>query len=189
MIKLSRKILEWHPDKLCKKLKICGWICRTVRSSDSILIRLVVAHNSHKNEKIEYVSMKNNVFFKKYSICTSCSIRIEKYHPEFRDFSSKLKSNKLMLTQNFGMVFKTKLKVRQSRNDFFKPTFPPKNEKNKFYFTTMKPQVDLFSFIFWRKLKTPKRHFEINWPLKVIFINREKNAMALLFLISIRITE
>ena len=42
---------------------------------------------------------------------TSCSIRIEKYHPEFRDFSSKLKSNKLMLTQNFGMVFKTKLKV------------------------------------------------------------------------------
>ena len=29
----------------------------------------------------------------------------------------------------------------------------------------MKPQVDLFSFVFWRKLKTPKRHFEINWPL------------------------
>ena len=35
----------------------------------------------------------------------------------------------------------------------------------KFYFTTMKSQVDLFSFLFWRKLKTPKRHFEINWPL------------------------
>ena len=29
----------------------------------------------------------------------------------------------------------------------------------------MKPWVDLFSFVFWRKLKTPKRHFEINWPL------------------------
>ena len=29
----------------------------------------------------------------------------------------------------------------------------------------MIPQFDLFSFVFWRKLKTPKRHFEINWPL------------------------
>ena len=29
----------------------------------------------------------------------------------------------------------------------------------------MKSQVDLFSFVFWRKLKTQKRHFEINWPL------------------------
>ena len=37
---------------------------------------------------------------------------------------------------------------------------------NKFYFTTMKPQVDLFSFVFWRKLKKPKRHFEIIWPLR-----------------------
>ena len=27
-------------------------------------------------------------------------------------------------------------------------------------------QVDLFSFVFWKNLKTPKRHFEINWPLK-----------------------
>ena len=36
---------------------------------------------------------------------------------------------------------------------------------NEFDFTTMKPQVDLFSIVFWKKLKTPKRHFEINWPL------------------------
>ena len=28
--------------------------------------------------------------------------------------------------------------------------------------TTMIPQVDLFSFVFWEKLKTPKMHFEIN---------------------------
>ena len=56
-------------------------------------------------------------------------------------------------------------KVRKSRNDFFMPKFPPKNERtNEFYFTTMKPQIDLFSFVFWRKLKTPKRHFEIKWP-------------------------
>ena len=29
----------------------------------------------------------------------------------------------------------------------------------------MIPQVDLFSFVLWKNLKTPKRHFEINWPL------------------------
>ena len=44
------------------------------------------------------------------------------------------------------------IKVRQSQNDFFKPTFLP-----KFDFTTMiPPQIDLFSFVFWKKLKTPK---------------------------------
>ena len=51
------------------------------------------------------------------------------------------------------------LKIRQSRNDFFKLTFPP---KNGFDIATMIPQVDLFSFVFWEKLKAPKRHFESN---------------------------
>ena len=37
-----------------------------------------------------------------------------------------------------------------------------KKRTNKFDFTTMIPQVDLFTFVFWRKLKTPKRHFEVN---------------------------
>ena len=27
------------------------------------------------------------------------------------------------------------------------------------------PLCDVFTFIFWKKLKTPKRHFEIIWPL------------------------
>ena len=44
-----------------------------------------------------------------------------------------------------------------------------KKQTNEFYFTTMKAQVDLFSFVFWRKLMTPKRHFEIKWPLVCIF--------------------
>ena len=43
----------------------------------------------------------------------------------------------------------------------------PQKWTNEFYFTTMKPQVDLFSFVFWRKLKTPKRHFKIIWPLEI----------------------
>ena len=31
--------------------------------------------------------------------------------------------------------------------------------------TTMIPQDDLLSFVFWKNLKTPKSHFEINLPL------------------------
>ena len=55
------------------------------------------------------------------------------------------------------------LKVKKSQNDFFKYIdVSSKKRTNKFYFTTMKLQVDLFSFLFGRKLKTPKGHFEIN---------------------------
>ena len=48
------------------------------------------------------------------------------------------------------------LKFRQNRNDFFKSTFPPKNERMNLILLLW----DLFSFVFWRKLKTAKRHFE-----------------------------
>ena len=48
---------------------------------------------------------------------------------------------------------------------FFRAKVSSKKWIKEFYFTTMEPQVDLFSFVFWRKLKTPKRLFEINWPL------------------------
>ena len=41
----------------------------------------------------------------------------------------------------------------------------PKKRTKKFDFTTLIPQVDLFSFVFWEKLKTLKIHFKVNWPL------------------------
>ena len=41
-----------------------------------------------------------------------------------------------------------------------------KKRMKEFDFTTLIPQNDLFSFIFWRKLETPKNHFEIIWPLE-----------------------
>ena len=56
------------------------------------------------------------------------------------------------------------LKVRQIRNDFFKPTFLPKNEQTNLTFLL----VDLFLFVFWKKVKTTKRHFKINWPLVTV---------------------
>jgi hypothetical protein len=59
--------------------------------------------------------------------------------------------------QTFGKNI-SELKVSQIRNDFFKPTFLPKNER------TNPPLllVDLFLFVFWKKVKTPKRHSKLN---------------------------
>ena len=54
---------------------------------------------------------------------------------------------------------------------FFQANVSSKKQINKFYFATMKPQVDLFSFVFWRKLKTQIWHFEINWPLSIFIIS------------------
>ena len=74
--------------------------------------------------------------------------------------------NKQLGKQKITYSFSTHLKVRQNRNDFFKPTFPPKNEwRNSILLLR-----DLFSFVFWRKLKTPKRHFEIIWPLSILIL-------------------
>ena len=50
---------------------------------------------------------------------------------------------------------------------FFQASISSKKWTNELYFTTMKAQVDLFLFVFWKKLKTPKRHFE----KKLTFIN------------------
>ena len=36
----------------------------------------------------------------------------------------------------------------------------------------MKPHVNLFLFVFWRKLKTPKRLFKIIWPLLVTAVTK-----------------
>ena len=48
---------------------------------------------------------------------------------------------------------------------FFQADVSSNNRTNEFDSTTMIPQVYLFLFVFWKKFKTPKRHFEINWPL------------------------
>ena len=59
---------------------------------------------------------------------------------------------------------------------FFEEEISSKKRTNEFYSTTMKPQVNLFLFVFWRKLKTPKRHFEINWPLKELGLQQNISA-------------
>ena len=57
--------------------------------------------------------------------------------------------------------FKPYPKGQTKSKYFFKPTFPPKNEQ----MNSILPLWYLFLFVFWRKLKTSERHFEINWPL------------------------
>ena len=58
----------------------------------------------------------------------------------------------------------------------------PKKRTKKFDFNTMIAQ---FSFVFWEKLKTPKRHFEINWPLGQLksawydVVEKKKNSLEL----------
>ena len=54
------------------------------------------------------------------------------------------------------------IKGQTKSKQVFQADVSSKKQTNKFYFTTMKPPGDLFWFIFWRKLKTPKKHFEIN---------------------------
>ena len=50
---------------------------------------------------------------------------------------------------------------------FLGSSISSKRQTNKFNFTSMIPQVDLFSFVFWRKSMTPKNNFEIKWPLEM----------------------
>ena len=64
-----------------------------------------------------------------------------------------------------NILFKGQSKVKW----FFQAKVSYKKRTNEFDFTIMIPQVDLFSFVFWKKSKTPKKHFEINWPLDVLY--------------------
>ena len=60
----------------------------------------------------------------------------------------------------------------------------PKKQTKKIGFTTIIPQVKLFLFVFWEKLKTPKRHFDANWPLAGTR-KGEKNLSTLLTLLKV----
>ena len=50
---------------------------------------------------------------------------------------------------------------------FFKPIFLPKKRTYKYDFTSL---VDLGSFNFWKKVKTPERLFKYNWTMSVVHV-------------------
>ena len=69
------------------------------------------------------------------------------------------------------------LKVRQIRNDFFKLKFLPKHE----WTNSLLLLEDLFSFVFWKKVNTPKNNFEIN---QLDFLKSWKNWKRYVFFFS-----
>ena len=62
------------------------------------------------------------------------------------------------MSLDYGII----LKVSQFRKQIVKPWILPKNERMNLFLLL----CDVFSFVFWMKLKTPKKPFEINWPLE-----------------------
>ena len=70
-----------------------------------------------------------------------------------------LNSSKYIMNKKVNNA--SRLKVRKSRNDFV-DNDTSKKRTNEFDSAAMIPQVDLFLFVFWKKSKTPKKHFEIN---------------------------
>ena len=58
-------------------------------------------------------------------------------------------------------AWKNKIKGQTNSKWFFQANVSSKKRTNILTLLL----VDMFSFIFRKKVKTPKRHFEINWPL------------------------
>ena len=87
----------------------------------------------------------------------------------FKDWVSSLLSSLQLLTRKdrvhyryltktkieFGFFIDSWLKVSKIRKQIVKPWILPKNERmNSTLLCTMIPQVDFFSFVFWKNLKT-----------------------------------
>ena len=86
--------------------------------------------------------------------------------PELHLFSSMASVKNLILAEfrceNATNLFSMKsTKGQMISKGFLVASISSKKQTKEFDFTTMIPQVDLFSFVFWRKSKTPKNHFEI----------------------------
>ena len=62
--------------------------------------------------------------------------------------------------------------------------FPPKIEPTNFILLL----GDLLLFVFWRKLKTQKRHFEINWLLALKNINYKASIIGILIMPALKNT-
>ena len=95
--------------------------------------------------------------------------KINTQHFEFKLILKIEKTKKVMRTaySSIGSGLKKVSQVRQIRNDFFRIMFPPKNEQTDSTLLLWYLRLTCFCS-FWRKLKTPKSYFEINWPLVLL---------------------
>ena len=123
-----------------------------------IIFRLYSLHQNIKNLQIwKLIKLLVEIFwtripdvarwcfcFNSYCILFSSYMKISVLWDE------KTASNgQLILKRLFGILNSSKIRTK------------------KLDLITMIPKVDLFLFLFWKNLKTPKRHFEINWPLQI----------------------
>ena len=92
------------------------------------------------------------------------------FHPRRNGFCWTVKTNTTIEIKRelvvIGLKFKIYTKGQLISKGLFGILTSSKNQAKEVDLTTMIPQVDFFSFIFWKNLKTPKIHFEINWPLR-----------------------
>ena len=130
---------------------------------------LVNPNESKSCENIQYV------FWNKHGVssqCVTAPFRLQNWvwfpHSMFNTVENCYVPSMLIMflfrIQSFvyqNIFFKGQSKAKW----FFQANVSFKKRTNKFYFTSMNPLVDLFLFVFWKKLKAPKRHFEIIWPL------------------------
>ena len=94
-------------------------------------------------------------------ICTGCplseSLIFASINPKYDDRLFVELRVEYNLSSYFGLVDKGEIISK----GFLMSSISSKKRTKEFDFTTMIPQVDLFSFVFWRKSRTPKNHFEI----------------------------
>ena len=86
-----------------------------------------------------------------------------------RDLSPISAPDGYSINQTFSILFRLGQNWRTKGQLISKGLFiilKSSKKRKKIDLTTMIHQVDLFSFVFWKNLKSPKRHFEINWPLR-----------------------
>ena len=82
-------------------------------------------------------------------------------HCTFQKLYTKLAGKFLFIKYWLSEIWFSKGQTKSKL--FFQADVSSKKRTNEFNFTTIR----LVFVCIWRKLKTPKRHFEINWPLVI----------------------
>ena len=98
------------------------------------------------------------------------SLCMERFHQKNKWFTFERnylqRNSKLLFQITFSLKIELKANCEWSNGQtnskwFFQANISSKKRTNKFDFTT----CQLVSFVLWKNVTTPKRHFEINWLL------------------------
>ena len=132
---------------------------------NSALSWFLTVRGESKTQKAENLKTQAQIFCLCFLCCRPRRAQLLDFPHHYWDVHDRVMGHPKTTTFHWGEVPKKLIKVRQIRNYFFKPTFLPKNERTNCALLL----VDLFSFVFWKKVKRPEIHFKINWPLEDFF--------------------